>query len=463
MTESIRYKRVNLSGADPIGILYTNGHRYLRGIHPQAQRGIIQMFQNGLLPALMQRRLIPRTEVLHASIPDELKGYDLVLEHEAIVPVTYPREWSFRMVRSAALAFLEINEVALGFGYICKDSHLFNFVFCGMSPKWVDIGSFVPYEPGTRALPWASDFYSGILMPLQIWSDGAGLMASRTLSSPSRHFSVQEALVYRMPCLRGSSTIKRRTRDLISKWYSLRSTSRSSTSIKILKWAFGVDPEKEIRSIRKKLLRMRASVDTTWGHYHAEYLDHEGKVVIPERFQRILQIIGKYKCASVLELAGNAGVLSERIAECSNATDVMSTDNDPCAIDQMFLRCEGRFGARLKGAVLDFMAPEYSSAEILPQVRFRRDCVLALAVTHHLALTQGYSFEEILHAINKFAQRIVVVEFMPLGLWDGKRAPALPAWYTQDDFQREFARAFKVLLIEQIEENRVLFVGEVVG
>jgi hypothetical protein len=457
------FKRVNLSGADPVGDLYTNGQRYLRGIHPEARGGIDKMFQSGLIHALMQRMLIPMTEVLTDNIPDELEGYDLVLEHEAIVPVTYPREWSFRMVRSAALAFLEINEVALGFGYMCKDAHLFNFVFCGMSPKWVDIGSFVPYEPGTRALPWVKDYYSGILMPLQMWSDGAGLIASRAVSSPTRHFSVQEALVYRRPWLRGSSRFKKRTRDFISKWYSFRSTSRTSAIIRILKWVFGVDPWREIRSIRKKIQRMRASVDTAWGNYHGEYLDHDGKVVLPERFQRIIQIIRTYRCSSVLELAGNAGVLSERLIESSYAADVICTDYDPCAIDQMFLRCEGKFGERLKGAVLDLMAPEYSTAEVLPQVRFKSDCVLALAVTHHLALTQGYSFEEIFNAINAYARRIVVIEFMPLGLWDGKTVPVLPGWYTQDDFEREFTRAFKVLLIEPLEENRVLFVGEVIG
>lgn len=457
------YTRVNLSGADPVGVLYTDGQRYLRGIHPQACGGIIKMFRDGLIHALIQQQLIPNTKILQDNIPDELKGYNLVLAHEAIVPVTYPREWSFRMVRSAALAFLDINEVALGFGYICKDAHLFNFVFCGMSPMWVDIGSFVPFEPGTRALPWLINFYTSILTPLQMWSDGADLIASRTLSSPSMHFSVQDVLVYRTPWLRGSSGFKRRIRDLLSKWYLLRSTTRSSTIIRILKWAFGVEPGREIRSIRKKILRMRACVDSEWGHYHGEYLNDGGNVVLPERFKRILQIIRAYQYSSVLELAGNAGVLSEQFAESSYATDVICTDYDACAIDQMFLRCEGRFGARLKGAVLDFMAPEYSTAETLPHVRFKSDCVLALAVTHHLALSQGYSFEEIFNAIKMYARKIVVVEFMPLGLWDGKTAPVLPDWYTQDNFQREFARAFKVSLIEQLDENRILFVGEIIG
>lgn len=242
------------------------------------------MFRDGLINALIQRLLIPMTEIIHNNIPTELEKYVLVLEHEEITPVTYPREWSFQMVGSATLAFLDINEVALEFGYICKDAHLLNFIFCGMSPVWVDIGSLIPYKPGTRALPWLKEFYTDVITPLQMWSDGAGLIASRTLSSTSRHVSVQKTIAYRLPLLSGSSRIKQRMRDLFSKWYSLRSTSCSSTIIKILKWPFGVNPGREIKPIRKMLLRMRAPVNN-------EYLGHAGKVVLSQRFHRILQLI----------------------------------------------------------------------------------------------------------------------------------------------------------------------------
>jgi len=51
---------------------------------------------------------------------------------------------------------------------------------------------------------------------------------------------------------------------------------------------------------------------------------------------------------------------------------------------------------------------------------------------------------------------------MPLGLWDGKTAPAVPDWYTEEKFKKEFSKFFNVLLIKKLEENRVLFMGEVV-
>jgi hypothetical protein len=49
---------------------------------------------------------------------------------------------------------------------------------------------------------------------------------------------------------------------------------------------------------------------------------------------------------------------------------------------------------------------------------------------------------------------------MPLGLWNGTAAPPLPAWYTKEWFKACLETRFKVLLEEQIEENRILFFCE---
>jgi len=55
------------------------------------------------------------------------------------------------------------------------------------------------------------------------------------------------------------------------------------------------------------------------------------------------------------------------------------------------------------------------------------------------------------------------VEFMPLGLFDNVSAAPLPAWYTRDWFRAEFSRVFDLRLEEQLEPNRVLFVGAIRG
>jgi hypothetical protein len=59
-----------------------------------------------------------------------------------------------------------------------------------------------------------------------------------------------------------------------------------------------------------------------------------------------------------------------------------------------------------------------------------------------------------------YSKRYVFIEFMPLGLWNGKSAPPVPLWYNLDWHRNSFQNYFSIILEEKIEENRILFVGE---
>jgi hypothetical protein len=57
----------------------------------------------------------------------------------------------------------------------------------------------------------------------------------------------------------------------------------------------------------------------------------------------------------------------------------------------------------------------------------------------------------------------VLIEFMPLGLFDGTSTPPIPSWYSVDWFRSNFAKQFELLQEETLEENRILFVGRLRG
>jgi hypothetical protein len=105
------------------------------------------------------------------------------------------------------------------------------------------------------------------------------------------------------------------------------------------------------------------------------------------------------------------------------------------------------------------MVPEFTLAESAPHQRLAADCVLALAVTHHLLLTQGYDYDTVLRRIREYTASLAFVEFMPLGLHDGRSAPPLPSWYNLDAFSDAFSRHYERVHMEQLDENRILLVG----
>jgi hypothetical protein len=54
----------------------------------------------------------------------------------------------------------------------------------------------------------------------------------------------------------------------------------------------------------------------------------------------------------------------------------------------------------------------------------------------------------------------MIIEYMPKGLWDGANGPPVPDWYSQEWFAAGLANYGRVVLAEQLEENRVMFLVE---
>src|SRR3954464_15170446 len=74
-----------------------------------------------------------------------------VLRHERIPFVSYPYEWTFSMLKDAALLQLDLLLDALDQDLVLKDSTPYNVQFKGARPVFVDVGSFERIRAGE---PW---------------------------------------------------------------------------------------------------------------------------------------------------------------------------------------------------------------------------------------------------------------------------------------------------------------------
>ena len=127
---------------DDVGSVLEWDGRVFRAICPEQAAFVRSLLTSGLLDDLIGRKYIPKTWTTDLHID----GFDLLLEHERIWPVVYPQEWTFSMLKDAALTIYEIARIAKGYGYNMKDAHGFNMLFDGTAPKLCDIGSFIADE-----------------------------------------------------------------------------------------------------------------------------------------------------------------------------------------------------------------------------------------------------------------------------------------------------------------------------
>jgi hypothetical protein len=421
---------------DACGRLFRWRDRVFRAIHPAAVQSVRNMFASGLIDELVKKRLFVRSSITGHT----LEGYGLVVEHDEVAPLVYPYEWSFSMLKDAALAVLELNRVAGQHGYELADCHGYNVCFDGTQPLFVDLGSLVPADETRRGWRAYEEFLTFYEFPLRIWSHGNHYFARRALLGCSLNDALTPAnyLLYQHPLAR--LLPRRQLARLAAAWMLGRRLAHSMDSL--------------ARKIRALSVKPRPS---DWGDYQASYYDRAGDPKPSPRFDRIAAVLHSLGVRSVLELGGNQGAFALQLHGLHRVT---CTDRDEGAVDALYLRAKAR-GASVVPAVLDFMFPLTNYAGNRPPFdRYAADAVVVLAVTHHLLLAQGLSIEHVVRTIAAYARRFALVEFMPLGLSSPGKPVAPPAWYTEAWFREAFESNFRVISVERLEENRVLFVGE---
>jgi hypothetical protein len=152
---------------DPAGRVFYHDHSVYRTLSGTAREHLEAAERAGLIADLTSARLLVDgaiVEAREAGLDAAIVGSH-VLRQRRIDFVSYPYEWSFEMLRDAALTTLRAANRALKSGFILKDATSFNILFDGTIPLLVDTPSLEPHVDGR---PWAAygQFCRCFLFPL---------------------------------------------------------------------------------------------------------------------------------------------------------------------------------------------------------------------------------------------------------------------------------------------------------
>lgn len=209
--------------------------------------------------------------------------------------------------------------------------------------------------------------------------------------------------------------------------------------------------ERKILAVRKK------GTKSTWGKYHDQ-------LESTPRFEAIIKLLKELPdCDSVLEFAGNAGAFSKLVARDTDLKQIVCTDYDTNAIDKLYEYVKINNETRIKPAIVNINQRIERTYSRSSEERLCSDIVFALAITHHLFLTQGLSPDFVFNFIKKHSKKYVAIEFMPLGLYTPKYNDTLtlPDWYSEEWFANNFKKHFSLCSRTVLEKNRILYIGEV--
>ncbi|MYE26348.1 MAG: SAM-dependent methyltransferase [Chloroflexi bacterium] len=450
-------KRVEGSFRDPSGFVFLKDGVIYRQVNKSYQQHYDLLKSSGLYDRLISRNyLVPHTEVDHPPLCQD-DAYK-ILRPQRIPFISYPYEWSFSQVKDAALVTLSVLKRSLAHGLILKDASAYNVQFLAGKPLLIDTLSFETYQEGQ---PWHGyrQFCQHFLAPLALMSyrdirlsrllreyiDGIPLDLAVSLF-PRRsylnvglvthlhlHARAQQRYAGKPAPAVSSGGTRLGKRSLMNIADNLQST------IERLSW----DPGK-----------------TSWSDYYAG--DSYQETGFDSKVKIVASFIREAKPRHVWDLGANTGVFS-RVASQSGIFTV-SIDSDPGAVEANYLFGKQRQEENLHPLLVDLTNPTGASGwanserESLVK-RSRADCILALALIHHLAIANNVRLDKIARFFASLAEW-AIVEFVPKS--DKKVQQLLVARddifidYTRAGFEREFGSVYDVQMSAPIENSQRL-------
>jgi ribosomal protein L11 methylase PrmA len=207
---------------------------------------------------------------------------------------------------------------------------------------------------------------------------------------------------------------------------------------------------------------------TEWGAYYeaTNYSDS----AFEHKKQLVREWTAERKPSLVWDLGGNTGVFSREAA--SSAAFTVSFDIDPAAVEQNYQVVKKNKEQNLLPLVLDLTNPspsigwDHTERDSFGQ-RGPADMALALAVIHHLAISNNVPLAQLAHF---FAARSkwLVIEFVPKSDSQVKRLLAsrrdIFPDYTKEGFETAFKKHFNIHKIEVVRDSeRHLYLMEAIS
>jgi ribosomal protein L11 methylase PrmA len=397
---------------DPAGAVHHLDGRVLRVFRDEAGAERFRAVQaSGLLERLVASRALVATRVVDdAAVRSEFPDAALVVEHERIPFISYPYEWPFELLRSAALQYLETLRAALDHGFLVKDATAYNTQFRGVAPTLIDVASFEPYVADQ---PWYSysQFCSMFLAPLML-QGLAGLPFQAWLRSSLGGIEVDR--LGRL--LRWRHKLRRDVllHVVLQSWLNSRGESGAP--------AAGASrpsvPRATIYRLAAKLERSVSGLSrdgarrSHWLEYEVDCHYAPGAVSAKVAFVRDALAAARPRCT--WDLGCNTGRYSLLAAEYSE--HVVAMDADEQAVGRLAQRL-GSGPLNVLPLVMDLLNPSpdqgWGQRERAGlSGRGPADFALALALTHHLAIGGSVPLAEIARWLAQHA-RAGVVEFVP--------------------------------------------------
>src|SRR5215217_9493830 len=384
-----------------------------------------------------------------------------VLRHERIPFVSYPYEWTFSMLKDAALVQLDLLLASLEQDLVLKDSTPYNVQFKGACPVFVDVGSFERIREGE---PWVGyrQFCMLYLYPLllQAVKDVPFHPWLRGSIDGITPLQMRNLMSFRDRFRRGMFTNVFLHARLEARYADRPGQVKQEVSRVFKKELFVAN----VRKMRKLVERLSwdppSGVWTAYGERNS-YSDDDAR----RKDEFVRQVATSVPWNLVWDIGANNGRYSRIAAE--GAKTVVAVDADQGPVELLYRDLREQDNDKILTLTMNLADPSPGlgwrglERKAMPD-RGKPDLVLALALVHHVAISANVPVKEFVDWLASLGSSLVI-EFptredpMVKQLLAPKRDGLHPD-YELDYFERTLKEAFEVERSERLESGtRVLY------
>jgi len=389
-------KIVSSSFRDPSGFLFHQNGNLYRQINNSYKEEYDHLINSGLYQYLVEKNfLISHLEV---EIPPLIsaRAYK-VIKHEIIPFISYPYEWCFSQLKHAALTTLEIQKIAMDYGMTLKDCSAYNIQFKGGKPILIDTLSFEKYQEGQIWKPYrqfCQHFFAPLALMshkdirlnllLQIFIDGIPLdLASKLLPLQTKtKFSM-------LSHIHAHAKSQKHYEDKVIKVKDFKMPKQSFLGI--------------VESLFSGVKKLKWTPDKTkLSNYYSN--TNYSKTAFEQKKEIVSSFLDKTNPKMVWDLGANTGQFS-RLAS-NKGIQTISFSVDPTAVEKNYLTCLEKNETNLLPLLLDLTNPSSNigwdnNERLSIQDRGPVNAILALALIHHLAISNNLPFNKIIDFLKK--------------------------------------------------------------
>jgi len=451
-------EKLTCSFRDPSGFLFRKAGVLYRQINYSYKENYDFCKSSGFYNELIESELLVSHEEVVVDFLDN-DGYKIIKPVELPV-ISYPYEWSFSQLKSAALLTLSIQQKAISKGLSLKDASAYNVQFYNGKAIFIDSLSFEKLRPHQ---PWIAykQYCQHFLAPL-------ALMAKKDISLNQ----LLKTNIDGIPLGLASKLLPFTTRLNFSLaiHIHLHAKAQSKNAAKVFdnkkfKRTFSINSFYAIiDSLKTAILKLKwEPIDTEWHDYYDSNNNYSDESQILK--QNIVKgFLRTLKIRSAWDLGANTGVFSKIASQHSEY--VCAWDIDPACVELNYRSIIDSDKKNIYPLLLDLTNPspaigwnnnERSSFKNRAPV----DTVLALGLIHHLAISNNVPLETLAFFLSEITSTLII-EFIPKSDAQVKKLlqnrEDIFKKYNIEDFELIFSKYFEFLEKKLIEHTeRTLF------